>query len=393
MPAAVIVPDDHYTDSCDHCAVKGSPMPGHEPGSISLSSLPAGSMVGRAAEFSAIQRTLGRSRLVTITGLPGVGKTAVAIAAAAAASASFADGAWLVPLDSLQDGDLLPNTVAHVLKVPGRRTGSRPEAALDALLDDLRDRCLLLVLDTCEHVLGACTELARKLLLLPCRDVRILATSREPLRAPGGLTVTVGPLPLRHAVTLFGRRAADADAGFKITPDNRAAVEAICWQLDRLPLAIELAARRMACGSLEELHSQLEEGYWFLQDPAAVPARHKTLCATIGWSYRLCTPAEQLLWARLSVFTGSFQVRDAQDVCADGHLPEQQIDALADMLAARSVLRVDLHTGRHTRFRMPATIRAYGAGMLSPDDHEWERRYQAWQAGHQSRQRDTSGSG
>jgi non-specific serine/threonine protein kinase len=364
-------------------------MPGHEPGSISLSSLPPGGLVGRAAEFSAIQRTLGRSRLVTITGPPGVGKTAVGIAAAAAAGPSFADGAWLVPLDSLHHGDLLLDTIADVLKVPGRRTGNR----LETLLDELRDRCLLIVLDTCEHVLGACTELARKLLLLPCRDVRILATSREPLRAPGGLTVAVGPLPLRHAVTVFGRRAAEAAPGFQITPDNRATVEAICWRLDRLPLAIELAARRMASGSLAELHSQLEEGYWFLQNPAAAPARHKTLCAAIGWSYRLCTPAEQLLWARLSVFTGSFQVRDAQDVCADGDLAEQQIDALVDMLAARSVLRVDLHTGRHTRFRMPATIRAYGAAMLSPDDHEWERRHQAWQAGHQSRQRDTSGRG
>jgi predicted ATPase len=368
-------------------------MAGHEPGLISVSSLPSGGLVGRAAESAAIQRTLDRSRLVTITGLPGVGKTAVGIAAAAAAGTRFADGAWLVPLDSLQDGDLLPETVADVLKVPGRRTGNRLEAPLEALLDELGDRCLLLVLDTCEHVLGACAELARKLLLLPCRDVRILATSREPLRAPGGLTVTVGPLPLRHAVTLFGRRAAEAAAGFQVTPDNRATVEAICWRLDRLPLAIELAARRMASGSLEQLHSQLEEGYWFLQNSAAVPARHKTLCAAIGWSYRLCTPAERLLWARLSVFTGSFQLRDAQDVCADEHLPEQEIDALVDMLAARSVLRVDLHTGRHTRFRMPAIIRAYGAGMLSPDDHGWERRHQAWQAGRQGRQRDTSGSG
>jgi predicted ATPase len=350
--------------------------------------MPPGGLVGRAAESAATQRTLSHSRLVTITGLPGVGKTAVGIAAAAAVSTNFADGAWLVPLDSLRDGDLLPDTVADVLKVPGRRTGSR----LDALLDELRGRCLLIVLDTCEHVLGACAELARKLLLLPCRDVRILATSREPLRAPGGLTVTVGPLPLRHAVTVFGRRAAEAAPGFQITPDNRATVEAICWRLDRLPLAIELAARQLASGSLEELRSRLEEGHWFLRNTAGVPARHKTLRAVIGWSYRLCTPAERLLWARLSVFTGSFQLRDAQDVCADRHLPEQAIDANVAMLATRSVLRVDLHTGRRTRFRMPATIRAYGAGMLPPDDHEWERRYQAWQARRQSRQRNTGGN-
>lgn len=363
-------------------------MQGHEPGSISLSSMPPGGLVGRAAESAAIQRMLGRSRLVTVTGLPGVGKTAVGMAAAATVSGNFADGAWLVPLDSLQDGDLLPDTIANVLKIPGRRTGSR----LDALLDELQDRCLLLVLDTCEHVLGACTELARKLLLLPCCGVRVLATSREPLRAPGGLTVTVAQLPLRHAVTVFGRRAAEAAPGFQITPENRAMVEAICWHLDRLPLAVELAARQMASGSLEELRSRLEEGYWFLRNTTDAPARHETLRAAIGWSYRLCTPAERVLWARLSVFTGSFQLRDAQDVCADSQLTEQAIDAIVAMLAARSVLRVDLHTGRHTRFRMPAIIRAYGAGMLPPGDHEWERRYQAWQAGHQSRQRDTIGN-
>jgi predicted ATPase len=328
---------------------------------------------------------LGRSRLVTITGLPGVGKTAVGMAAAAAVNTNFADGAWLVPLDSLRDGDLLPDTIANVLKIPGRRTGSR----LDALLDELHDRCLLLVLDNCEHLLGACVELTRK--LLPCRDVRVLATSREPLRALGGLTVTVGALPLRHAVTVFGRRAAEAAPGFRVTPDNRAVVEAICWHLDRLPLAVELAARQMASGSLEELRSRLEEGYWFLRNTTDAPARHQTLRAAIGWSYRLCTPAERVLWARLSVFTGSFQLCDAQDVCADRQLAEQAIDEIVAMLAARSVLRVDLHTGRHTRFRMPAIIRAYGAGMLPPDDHEWERRYQAWQAGHQSRQRDTIG--
>ena len=131
-------------------------MPDLERGPVSLSGLPSGGLVGRAAESAAIQRTLGRARLVTVTGPPGAGKTAVGIATAARLSPRFADGAWLVRLDSLRDGSRLPDTIAKVLKVPGGLTGGR----LDALVDYLSDRCLLLVLDTCEHLAGACAEIA-----------------------------------------------------------------------------------------------------------------------------------------------------------------------------------------------------------------------------------------
>ncbi len=361
-------------------------MPDHEPGPVSPSGLPSGGLVGRAAESAAIQRMLGRARLVTITGPPGVGKTAMGIATAARLSPGFADGAWLVRLDSLRDGRQLPNTIANVLKLPGGRTGSR----LDALVDDLCDRHLLLVLDTCERLTGACAELAMRLLLMPDRGTRILVTSRQSLRVPGGLTVAIGPLPLRDAVTVFGRRAAEADSRFRVTPENRAVVAAICRRLDQLPLAIELAARQLAAGPLERLRSRLEEDYWFLRNSGEVPPRHETLRAAIGWSYQLCQPAEQLLWARLSVFSGSFQVGDAQDVCSDKNLPEEVIDAAVTMLAARSIVRIEPRTGGQTRFRLPATLRAYGAAMLPPGDDELECRHQAWQAGHQGHQRETA---
>jgi predicted ATPase len=224
----------------------------------------------------------------------------------------------------------------------------------------------------------------------PCRDVRILATSREPLRVPGGLALTILPLPLRHAVTMFGLRAAEAAPGFGITPENRATVEAICRRLDRLPLAIQLAARQLASGSLEQLRARLREDYWFLRNSPDAPARHETLRAAIGWSHQLCTPAERLAWARLSVFAGWFRLQDAREVCADGHLSAHGVDAATEMLAARSIVVMDLQTNQDARFKLPLTIRAFGAGMLRElGDDERERRYRAWRAGHRGRHRDT----
>jgi non-specific serine/threonine protein kinase len=351
-------------------------MRGHEPGPISASGLPPGGLVGRAAESAAIQRMAGRARLVTITGLPGVGKTAVAVAAAAAMSANFADGAWLVGLDSLRDGNLLPHTIADALDLPDRLTRSR----LDGLVDELRARRLLLVLDTCEHLAGDSAALAARLLQHPSADVRILATSRESLRVPGGLTVTIRPLRLPHAVTMFGQRAAEADPGFQITPKNRETVEAICQRLGQLPLAIDLAARQLAVRSLEELQSRLRADYWFLRKSEASPARHETLRTAIGWSHQLCPPAERLLWARLSVLGGSFELQDALDICADRHLPGQVVASAVTMLAARSVLLMNSESRRPARFRLALPLRAYGADMLRAlgDDAEWQRRYQAW---------------
>jgi predicted ATPase len=348
----------------------------YEPGPLSVSGMPLGGLAGRAAEAATIQRMVGRSRLVTITGMPGVGKTAVAIAAAAAMSGSFADGAWLVTLDSLPDGELLPQAIADALKVPDLLTTTR----LDALVDELSDRRLLLVLDTCEHLIWACGSLAMR--LLPCPGVRILATSREPLRAPGGLTVTVRPLALRDAMQMFSERAAEAAPGFRLTRENREAVAAICRRLDRLPLAIDLAARELAGGSLDQLSSRLVEDLWFLQNSAEAPARHQTLRAAIGWSHELCTPAERLLWARLSVFPGPFQLQDAEEVCADGLLPVQAIGAGVSTLAARSIVAMDLQAGGWPPFMLPTTIRAFGAEMLRQlGDESWQRRYKAWRQG------------
>ena len=212
-------------------------MPGEPPGSSDP--LEPDGLVGRAAEAAAIRRMLDGAPLVTVTGLPGVGKTAVSLAAARAAAAGFADGSLLLRLDQLRDEALLPHTIAVALRLPDQYTRSR----LDVLVDQLRDRHLLLILDTCEHLLGACAALVAAL-LPPCPKMQVLATSREPLRVPGETTVAVRPLRLADAVELFGRRA--AQAGTQIAPQNRAAVASICVQLDKLPLAIELAADELA---------------------------------------------------------------------------------------------------------------------------------------------------
>jgi predicted ATPase len=172
--------------------------------------------VGRAAEAAAIRRMLDGAPLVTVTGLPGVGKTAVSLAAARTAAAGFADGSLLLRLDTLRDEALLPHTIAAALRLSDQYTRSR----LDVLVDQLRDRHLLLILDTCEHLLGACAAMIAAL-LPPCPKMQVLATSREPLRVPGEVTVEVRPLRLADAVELFSRRA--VQAGVEISPQNLAA--------------------------------------------------------------------------------------------------------------------------------------------------------------------------
>jgi predicted ATPase len=345
-------------------------------------------LVGRTAETAAIGRLLAGQRLVTVTGLPGVGKTAVSLAAAAATAGSFADGTWLIGLDTLRDEMLLPHTILAALRLPDRFT-SNP---LEVLTSELRDRHTLLVLDSCEHLLGACAGVVAAL-LQSCAKLQILATSREPLRVPGESTASVRPLRLGDAMALFGQRAAAAGVG--IEPEHRATVASICVRLDKLPLALELAALELASGELAAgklaagklaaaewggLLARLEADDDFLHDPANPVARHQTLRAAIGWSHELCTPAERLLWARLSVFAGPFRLEDAQDVCTTSQLPDDAVAAGLTLLTERSVLLADDRPGRVPSFLLPATLRAYGRGMLHrvAEDAEFQGRYERW---------------
>jgi predicted ATPase len=359
-------------------------MPG-TPGTDGLAGVPdpAGpDLVGRGAEVAAVRRLLGGGRLVTVTGLPGVGKTAVSLAVASAAAGGFADGSLLLPLDGLRDEFLLPHTMAAALQLPDDFTRGR----LPVLAEQLRDRHLLLVLDTCEHLLGACAALIAAL-LPACPKLQVLATSREPLRVPGETAVAIRPLRLANAVDLFGRRA--ARAGVVLRPEQRATVASVCVQLDKLPLAIELATAQLADlqrdgadRPLAALLAQLEAGHDVPRGDGE-PGRHRTLRAAIGWSHQLCTPSERLLWARLSVFTGAFGRADAQDVCTGGQLPGETVAAGLSLLAERSVLLDGQQPDGSPCFLLPGTLRAYGRRMLLRlgEEEEFTARHQRWQDG------------
>jgi predicted ATPase len=356
----------------------GTPDPGAE--------LAGPDLIGRGAEVATVRRLLGGAQLVTVTGLPGVGKTAVALAAASAAASSFADGSLLLRLDALRDEALLPHTIAAALQLPDDFT----RGCLPVLSEQLRDQHLLLILDTCEHLLGACAGLVAA--LLPCcPKMAVLATSREPLRVPGEATAAIRPLRLAEAVELFGRRA--ERAGAMVAPEHRAAVASVCVQLDKLPLAIELAASQLADlqrdgagGPLAEplaaLLAQLEAGHDVPRGEDE-PGRHRTLRAAIGWSHELCTPSERLLWARLSVFTSSFGRADAQDVCASGQLPAATVTADLSLLAERSVLLASRQPDGSPCYLLPVTLRAYGRRMLRRlgQEEEFAARHQRWQDG------------
>jgi predicted ATPase len=327
--------------------------------------------VGRQDELTGIAALLAESRLVTIVGPGGVGKTRVALVAAAQAAASYPDGPWIVELSHLRDPALLPNTVASVLGLPEQDTRS----ALDAVLEYLRERRLLLILDTCEHLLDACAALAQAV-MRDAPDVTVLATSRQPLDMPGEHTFPIGPLPVPEndwlpvagaslvggdAVELFALRAAAAVPGFSITPENAANVIRLCRRLDGIPLAIELAAVQLRALPLNELLDRLNHRFTVLTGgrPGALP-RHQTLRMAIEWSHELCSDAERRLWARLSVFAGPFSLVAAQEVCAEVSLERPDVVASVIGLVDKSVVLME-----GERYRMLDTVREFGAERLA----------------------------
>ncbi|MGI5377880.1 ATP-binding protein [Streptomyces sp. CA-251387] len=284
------------------------------------------SFVDRRGELAAGRELLARTRLVTLTGPGGVGKTRLAARIAAGVRRTFPDGVRFVPLSGLDDPALVPLAAADALDLHDH--SARPP--LQALVEQVRDRRLLLLLDNCEHLLPACAELAAAL-LHGTTGVRILATSRHRLGLTEEHLLDVRPLPVPDpdgdlstpegypALALFADRAAAVVPGFRLTAANRAAVARLCRRLDGLPLAIELAAVRMRVLDVDQLLDRLDDRYRLLTggSPAALP-RHQTLRAAVDWSHELCTEREQLVWARLSVLAGSFDLETAEAVCADG---------------------------------------------------------------------------
>ncbi|MFJ4720480.1 ATP-binding protein [Streptomyces luteogriseus] len=283
------------------------------------------SFVDRRGELTQGRELLARARLVTLTGPGGVGKTRLAARIAARVRRAFPDGVRFVHLSGLHDPALVPLAAADALGLHDRSA----QPALDALVEQVRDRRLLLVVDNCEHLAAACARLAAAL-LHGTEGVRILATSRHRLGLTEEHLLEVRPLPVPDphadlsaadgypALTLFADRAAAVVPGFRLTPANRASVARLCHRLDGLPLAIELAAVRMRVLDVDQLLDRLDDRYRFLTtgSPAALP-RHQTLRAAVAWSHDLCTLPEQTVWARLSVLAGSFDLETAEAVCAD----------------------------------------------------------------------------
>ncbi|MBV9282687.1 MAG: AfsR/SARP family transcriptional regulator, partial [Chloroflexi bacterium] len=280
------------------------------------------SFVGREAEIAEIKRLLGATRLLTITGTGGSGKTRLALEAAGELVESYPDGVWLVELAPLSDGNLVERAVAGALEVPERQ--DRP--TFDALVEALRPRRLLLVLDNCEHLVDACARLSQEL-LSGCPELQILATSREALGVLGEVTGIVPPLALPDraqfravdellgcaAVRLFVERAQARQPSFVLTPDDARSVVAICKQVDGIPLAIELAAARVGLLSVEQIAARLENVLGLLTTGSrTAQPRQQTLRSTLDWSYDLLSEPERTLFRRVYVFAGGWTLEAAE---------------------------------------------------------------------------------
>lgn len=339
---------------------------------VGVGNMPADltSFVGRRNELSRTKALLDAHRLVTLTGVGGVGKTRLALQTAARILKNFADGVWLVELGDLSDGALLGEVITAAL---GLRT---PTArAIDEVLQHhLSTRELLLVLDNCEQVVAAVAELCLSL-LHTCPKLRILTTSREALNIPGEMVLRVPPLtvpdpentpsveglPQYDAVALFADRARVALPTFHLDTHNALTVTRICQQLDGLPLAVELAAARLRAMSPEQiLHRLIDRFRLLTHGGRGIPPRQQTLRACIDWSFDLCTAQEQAAWSRIAVFSGGMDLDAVERVCSDDEvLPATDaLDVLTSLVDKSIVTREE--SGEHVRVRMLDTIREYG---------------------------------
>ncbi len=332
------------------------------------------SFVGREEEVAEVQRLLSLAHLVTLTGPGGVGKTRLALQVALALPGSFKDGVWLVELAVLRDLDLVVPTLAHVLNVkeiPG-------QSLLSALTAFCACRQLLLLLDNCEHLLEEIATLVRQL-LLNCPDLRVLATSRESLNITGEAIMPVATLkipdpqnlpalsqlPAYAAIKLFSERALLTQPNFKLTEQNARAVAQICYQLDGLPLALELAVGRLKALSVEQIAARLVQGFDLIsQGSRTAPARQQTLDGLISWSYELLNPKEKLLFETLAVFAGDWTLEAAEAVCSDEHIETNEVVDLLSQLVNKSLVIMEERQGV-TRYHFLETIKQFDLDKLA----------------------------
>ena len=351
------------------------------------------SFVGRRNELHDVKRVLGTTRLLTLTGTGGVGKSRLAVAAAAEVARGFPDGVWFAPLAPVQDPLLVPQAIFVALGAEDRSS----DWSLVTLADFLGGKRLLLVIDNCEHLMDACAVLVSTL-LRSCPDLQVLATSRQALGVVGEVRMPVPPMSLpvdgtqpsaeslanSEAVRLLGERAAAVLPGFAIDDTNAEPVLQLCQRLDGIPLAIELAAVRLGALSLDQLNRGLDESLAALgSGNRGAEARQQTLEATIDWSYGLLDDAEQVLWARLSVFAGGFDAAAAVEVCADDRVAQERVVELLGSLVEKSIVRRALKSGNEPRYSFLETIRQYGRERLRDldEDVRTQGRHLAWITG------------
>ncbi len=332
------------------------------------------SFVGRRRELSEVKQTASTARLLTLTGVGGIGKTRLALRAAAEVTRAFPDGAWVVDLAPIEDPSLLSQSVFRAFGLQDQQAQSW---SLATLTDYLAERRLLLVMDNCEHLLDACAVFVGAV-LRACPQVHVLATSRQALGVAGEVRLAVPSLSIppigmsvsaegvlnTDAAALFEERAAAAAPGFQIGPDNAQLVSRLCQQLDGIPLAIELAAVRVGALGLSQLVAALDDQLRILgRGDRSGSLRQQTLDATIDWSYELLSDVERILWARLSVFSGGFDALAVGQVCADDTLQTHEVVELIATLVEKSVV-VHESTTDVARYQLLEPMRQFGRERL-----------------------------
>ncbi len=352
--------------------------------------IPLTSFVGRAREIAEVKALLLQDRLVTLTGSGGAGKTRFALQMAADLVENYPDGVWLAELAPIADPALVAKTVASALGVPEQPGRDMTETLIDAL----RPKSLMLVLDNCEHLVAASRALVAAV-LRACPQARILATSREGLGVPGevlwrvpSLSVpqdirqlpAIKDLVLHDAVRLFVDRAVATTPGFAVTIQNAPAVAQVCQRLDGIPLAIELAAARIKVLAVEQIAARLNDRFRLLTggSPIALP-RHQTLRAAMDWSYDLLSQKERAVLRRLSVFADGWPLEAAQIVCSGTRIKEHEILDLLTQLADKSLIVAE-GRGAEVRYRLLETVRQYGTDKLkeSREIADFQRRHRNW---------------
>jgi predicted ATPase/class 3 adenylate cyclase/DNA-binding CsgD family transcriptional regulator len=337
------------------------------------------SFVGREKELADVRRLLQNTHLLTLIGPGGTGKTRLSIQAAGEALDQYPDGVWLVELAPILDPLLVPRTTAIAIGL--RDEPQRP--VIDMLCDYLHEKKILIVLDNCEHLIDACARMADRI-LHAAPDTRILATSREALGIGGEVTYRVPSLglpdishlpPLEslsqyEAVKLFIDRATAAVPTFAVKNSNAPALAQVCHHLDGIPLAIELAAAKIRVLSLEQIAKRLDDRFRLLTGGSrTVLERHQTLRAAIDWSYNLLSPAEQVLFQRLSVFVGGWTLEAAESVCSDGSVKSTDVLNLMEQLINKSLVITE-EVEHASRYQMLETLRQYANEKLGESGEE-----------------------